>query len=261
MKFTLACWLCHTPLYLLANESLIHALTQGKFSGEFNAKYSKGSDEEGSNNGAYQNFFIEYDLPKIHGVDISLGAQSVEQSERESKSVNQVFYSEAIYANKVASFDYRLSANYYSTIYAPDEETQTVTSRALGVKAEIAMDAFEAYIAISKVSDATHDFYIHPSFNGKENLLPTGSLLLSNNDTPNTSAAALDVKYRFDKQFALGSRYTVAENALTQHTYSGIYSSFLADEIIKGLNVTLAYDRALEDEDIRQWRIQFKSNF
>lgn len=25
----------------------------------------KGSDEEGSNNGAYQNIFIEYDLPKF----------------------------------------------------------------------------------------------------------------------------------------------------------------------------------------------------
>ena len=262
LKFILAFFIIlYTPFSLGAVDSLVNALTQGKFSGEFNAKYSKGSDEEGSNNGAYQNIFIEYELPKIHGIDIMLGAQSVEQREKENKSVNQVLYSEAIYAKKAASFDYRLSANYYSTIYSPNEETQLVTSRAVGFKAEIEMDAFEAYVAISRVSDATHDFYIHPSFNGKENLLPTSSLLLSNNDMPNTSAAALDLKYRFDKQFSLGSRYAVAEDAFTQSSYSGIYSSFLADEVLKGLNVTIAYDRALEGDDARQWSIQFKSNF
>ena len=243
-----------------ASDSLIEALTHGKFSGDFDAHYSEGSDEEGKSNAGYSKLYIEYTLPPIMGIDISIATQSNSQTEDNKQSVNKIVYSEAAYERKTAYFDYRLSANYYSTVFVPNEDTQTVTSRAVGLKAQIAMEDIQAYIAFSQVSDSPYEIPSHPSLEGRDKLLPTASLLLSNNDTPNTRAAALGVKYRVYKQFAIGSHYAIASDETMLNSYNGVYTSFALD-YLNGLDVTLSYDKAILGKEEEQWSLQVKNKF
>jgi len=246
---------------LLASDRLIEALSQGKFSGEIDARYASGSDEEGQNTTAHQTIFLEYALPPIKGVDIALATQSVTQNAENQERVNKIFFGEARYESKTDSFDYRLSANYYSTLFTPNEETQTVTAQALGFKAAIDLERVQAYAAVSKVSDSDYTPSMQPSLKGRDKLLPTASLLLSNNDAPNTRAAALDVKYAFHKELAFGSRYSLAEDEKSMHSYNGIYTSFMLNEVVKGLNLTLSFDQALQGEEEKQWSLQFQNRF
>ena len=243
-----------------ASDSLIKALTHGKFSGDFDAHYNEGSDEEGKSNTGYSKLYIEYTLPPIMGIDISIATQSNSQTEDNKQSVNKIIYSEAAYERKTAGFNYRLSANYYSTIFAPNEDTHTVTSRAIGLKAQISVEDIQAYLAFSQVSDSPYDIPSHASLEGRDKLLPTASLLLSNNDAPNTRAAALDVKYRIYKQFAIGSHYAIASDDATLNSYNGVYTSFALD-YLNGLNVTLAYDKAVLGNEEEQWSVQIKNKF
>ena len=253
--FVICIFLCtFIPIY--AAESLVNALTNGKFSGNIDARY-----KEGSNDNGHQKFLLEYDLPKVNDVDVKLGVQSLKDENQEDTSTNQTFYTEATYAQKDALFDYQLSANYFGTLFSPNEETHTVTSQAIGLKAEASTDDVEGYLAVSKVSDNAHDLYVKPSINGKEKFLPTSSLLISNNDTPNTTAAAADIKYHLNKGVLVGSRYTIAKDDAQINSYSGVYSSFALKNVLEGLKVTVAYDKAIEGDDAKQWSLKFKNNF
>lgn len=246
---------------LLASESLMTALTQGKFSGEIDANYASGSTEEGNYDTRHSTIYLEYTLPEIKGIDFKVATESQHEGENHTQKINKIVYGEAIYANRTDTFDYTLSANYYSTLYTPDADTQTVTSRAVGLKAQIDVEHIQAYAAISQVSDSAFATSSHPSLQGTDTLLPTASLLLSKNDTPNTRAAALDVRYLFNKTISLGSRYSVAEDEKSMTTYNGIYSSIMLHDVLKGLQMTLAYDQVEEGPFEKQWSVQFKSKF
>jgi len=247
--------------FSFASDSLIEALTHGKFSGDFDAHYNEGSDEVGKSTTGYSRLYIEYILPPIMGIDISLATQSNSQMEDNKQSANKIIYAEAVYESRTENFDYRLSANYYSTVFNPTEDIHTVTSRAVGLKAQVNLDELQAYVALSKVSDSPYEMSSHPSLEGREKLLPTASLLLSNSDTPNSKAAALDIRYFFNKNMALGSRYSVMEDDKTINSYNGIYSSIMLSDIIRGLQMTLAYDQKQEGDEEKQWSVQFKSHF
>lgn len=260
MKYLLVFFFLFFYSFCFASDLLIEALTRGKFSGDFTAHYNEGSNEDGKSNAGYSKLYIEYSLPPIMGIDITIATQSNSQTENNKESLNKIIYSEAAYERKTVYFDYRLSANYYSTVFVPNEDTQTVTSRAVGLKAEIAVEDIQAYIAFSQVSDGPYEIPSHPSLEGRDKLLPTASLLLSNNDAPNTRAAALDVKYRVYKQFAIGSHYAIASDETILNSYNGVYTSFALDNL-NGLNITLAYDKAVLGKDEEQWSVQIKNRF
>jgi hypothetical protein len=261
MKYVLTLFLLASSSPLWASDSLMDALMQGKFSGEIDAAYSSGSDEEGNQFSGKQKIYLEYTLPPIKGIDFTFATQTLSQSENNIHNVNKIRFGEARYHSRADSFAYRLSANYYSTLLSPNEDTQTITSQAFGLKAEIDLENFEAYIALSRVADSDFELSSAPSLQGRDKLLPTASLLLSNNDAPNTRAAALNVKYALHKNVALGSRYTVADDLKSLNTFNGIYTSFGLSEVAKGLNVTVAFDQEQKGGDERQWSVQFKNNF
>lgn len=261
MKYLIVALFALFTSLVYASDSLIEALTHGKFSGDFDAHYGEGSDEEGKTNTGYSKLYLEYTLPPIMGIDISFATQSNSQLDNNKQSANKIIYSEAVYERRTENFDYRLSANYYSTVINPNEDIQTVTSRAVGLKAQITLDEIQAYIALSKVSDSPYEITSHPSLEGRDKLLPTASLLLSNNDAPNSKAAALDIRYFFNKNMALGSRYSVMEDDKTINSYNGIYSSIMLNDIIRGLQMTVAYDKKHEGDEEKQWSVQFKSHF
>ena len=60
---------------------------------------------------------------------------------------------------------------------------------------------------------------------------------------------------------ALGSRYSVMEDDKTINSYNGIYSSIMLNDIIRGLQMTVAYDKKHEGDEEKQWSVQFKSHF
>ena len=241
---------------LCAEDSLVDSLTQGKFSGNIDAHYEKGTDVT-----AHQKIFLEYDLPKIDDVDLKFGVQSLKHENKDGDTSNQTFYSEAIYAQSADLFDYELSAIYFGTLFSQNSQAQNVLSQAVGLKATTKIEDVTSYVAISKVSDNGHQSYTQPSINGQKKALPAGSLLLSNNDSSGTNAAAIDMQYRIEKGVAIGTRYSASQNNTQFTSYSGVYSSFALKSLSEKFNVTLSYDKALQNSDAQQVSLQFKNHF
>ena len=71
----------------------------------------------------------------------------------------------------------------------------------------------------------------------------------------------MDINYNLRRELSIGSRYTIESEATSVVSYTGIYSSILLDEISKGLNIGLSYDKAGLDKKGNNFTINFKSEF
>ena len=78
---------------------------------------------------------------------------------------------------------------------------------------------------------------------------------------PNTQANALDFNYAPRKDILLGSRYVIANDMQNTFSYTGVYSTFQIDEIAKGLNFGISYDKTGIDKQNNQFNINLKSKF
>ena len=82
-----------------------------------------------------------------------------------------------------------------------------------------------------------------------------------NNHIASTQTYAMDINYNLRRELSIGSRYTIENEATSVVSYTGIYSSILLDEISKGLNIGLSYDKAGLDKKGNNSNINFKSEF
>jgi hypothetical protein len=245
--------------YLLAADSLVDALLDGNITHKMYATYNEGSAEEEVLRSRTQKVLFSYATAPVGGFGVEVSTQSFTQESQQNKTDNTIYYSKARYQGGDEAFRYDLSANYYADTYQDMNEKMLDTTDAVGLKAQMQIDGFSTYVAYSKVLSGTRgaqaDLY------GKDHLLPTSSVLSSNNYTPNTQAYAIDVNYALQKDFLLGSRYVIANEAQSTLSYTGVYSDFKLDEISKGLNIGLAYDKTGLAKQNDQFRLQIKSTF
>lgn len=82
-----------------------------------------------------------------------------------------------------------------------------------------------------------------------------------NNHIASSQTYAMDINYNLRRELSIGSRYTIESEATSVVSYTGIYSSILLDEISKGLNIGLSYDKAGLDKKGNNFNINFKSEF
>lgn len=250
--------LSHT---LFATDSLIDALLDGNLTHKINASYNDGNEEETAfSSTKTQKILFHYQTAPVAGLKLEVATQSFASEVRQSSTDNTIYYTEALYHGKAEELGYKLSANYYADTYRQNiAQSGISTTSAFGAKAQINYENFGSFIAYSKVGEGSHS--ASGNLEGKDHLLPTSSTLSSNNYTPNTAAYAVDLNYSPRKDITLGSRYVIANEMQTNLSYTGVYSNFQLNEIVKGLNLGLSYDKTGIAKQNDQFEINFKSKF
>lgn len=88
-----------------------------------------------------------------------------------------------------------------------------------------------------------------------------GYTLSANNNITNMQTYAVDINYNLRRELTLGSRYTLSNNTYGIVSYTGIYSSFLLDNLSKGLNLDVSFDKIGEDKKEGMLNLKIKSSF
>lgn len=114
-----------------------------------------------------------------------------------------------------------------------------------GVQFEVKNDGLVAY-AKAMYSGTISDF---------------GYSLSANSYTTSTSSYTMDLNYNLKRELTIGSRYTYINELTNTVSYTGIYSSLILDEINKGLNVSLYYDKAEKAKENDKFSLKIKNNF
>lgn len=251
-------FLSHT---LFAADSLIDALLDGNLTHKINASYNDGNEDETAfSSTKTQKILFHYQTAPVAGLKFEVATQSFASEMHQSSTDNTIYYTEALYHGKAEELGYKLSANYYADTYRQNiAQSGISTTNAFGVKAQVNYENFGSFIAYSKVGEGSHS--ASGDLEGKDHLLPTSSTLSSNNYMPNTSAYAVDFNYSPRKDVTLGSRYVIANEMQTNLSYTGVYSNFQLNEIIKGLNLGLSYDKTGIAKQNDQFGINIKSKF
>lgn len=252
--------LTHT---LFAADSLIDALLDGNLTHKISAHYDEGKEEDATAFASTktQKILFHYQTAPVAGLKLEVATQSFASEMHQSSTDNTIYYTEALYHGKAEELGYKLSANYYADTYRQNiAQSGISTTNAFGVKAQMNYENFGSFVAYSKVGEGSHS--ASGDFDGKDQLLPTSSVLSSNNYTPNTAAYAVDLNYSPRKDITLGSRYVIAnEMQNTNLSYTGIYSNFQINEIAKGFNLGISYDKTGIDKQNDQFGINIKSKF
>ncbi len=246
---------------LFAADTLIDALLDGNLTHKINANYNESNEEETPfSSTKTQKVLLYYKTAPMEGIRLEVATQSFAKETRQRTTDNTLYYTEALYDGKTDMLGYKLSANYYADTYRQSiAQSELSTTNAVGVKAQMNYENFGSYVAYSKVLDGRHSAY--SDLEGKDQLLPTSSVLSSNNYAPNTQAYALDFNYAPRKDILLGSRYVIANDMQNTFSYTGVYSTFQIDEIAKGLNFGISYDKTGIDKQNNQFNINLKSKF
>jgi len=259
MKLFISILTLLTHTFLLA-DSLVDALLDGNLTHKINATYTDQNDVEMPfSSSRTQKVLFNYQTAPINGLKFEVATQSFASETHQSSTDNTLYYSEARYHGNAEDVGYNLSANYYADTYHNLYEKSLDTTNAVGLKAQMKYDNLSTYVAYSKVMEGSHS--VSSSFDGKDKLLPTSSVLSSNNYAPNTQAYALDINYELSKDVSLGSRYVLANDEQTNLSYTGVYTNFQVDELSKGLNLGVAYDKTGLDKQNDHINLTIKSKF
>ena len=244
---------------LFGAESLMDALLDGNLTHKITADYKEDESLPLSSSRTQKMLFYYKTSPK-EGFRVEVATQSFAKETAESSTDNTLYYTEAGYQGKNELFGYQLHLNYYADTYRQSIAQKSMeSSNAVGAKAQMNYERFGSYVAYSKILDGT--LSNASNLEGKDHLLPTSSVLSSNNYAPNTQAYAIDLNYALSSEVTIGSRYVIASEFQNTYSYTGIYSSFKVNEIAKGFNIGILYDKTGIDKQNNQFSLQLKSAF
>lgn len=85
--------------------------------------------------------------------------------------------------------------------------------------------------------------------------------LSANNNMTNAKTYEMDINFSPKRDLTLGSRYTLSTDEYNVVSYTGVYSSFMLNEIDKGLNIGLYYDKTGLDKKGDKVGIKIKNEF
>ena len=92
-------------------------------------------------------------------------------------------------------------------------------------------------------------------------IMDFGYSLSANTYLTNAKTYAMDVNYALRREVTVGSHYSFTNDNLNLVSYTGVYSSLLLDELNKGLNVGIYYDKIGMDKKGDQFSLKIKNDF
>ena len=242
-----------------AYDALVNALLDGNLTHKISADYHEEESSPYASTKTQKMLFM-YKTAPLEGIRLEVATQSFAKETQMSSTDNTLYYTEAGYQGKNELFGYQLHLNYYADTYRQSIAQKSMeSSNAVGAKAQMNYERFGSYVAYSKILDGT--LSNASNLEGKDHLLPTSSVLSSNNYAPNTQAYAIDLNYALSSEVTIGSRYVIASEFQNTYSYTGIYSSLKVNEIAKGFNIGILYDKTGIDKQNNQFSLQLKSAF
>lgn len=103
------------------------------------------------------------------------------------------------------------------------------------------------------------DAYAKALYQGQ--LLDFGYSLSANTYLSNAKAYMMDVNYPLRRELTIGSRYSLTNDNFNLVSYTGVYSSLILDELNKGLNIGIYYDKMGMDKQGNQFSLKIKNDF
>lgn len=244
---------------LFSSVTLIDNLIDGDFTTEISIDHSENKDYLGATRTQNKLVILYFKAVPIENLSLELALQSSSTIARFETHDNSLYYAEVLYDGRLMELDYNLSANYYLKTYATSIEAIDMQADAFGIKANLSLNVLDVYVAYSQVGDNSTDANSYLDI--RQQLLPTNALLNSDNYEPNTSSYAIDLSFEALEDITIGSRYVFMENALYTISYTGIYSSFILNELSRGLSVDFAFDKAGFDKEDHKLKLTVERAF
>ena len=244
---------------LYSSVTLIDNLIDGDFTTEISIDHSENRDYLGTTRTQNKLVILDFKAVPIDNVSLEVALQSSSTIARFETHDNSLYYAEVLYDGSLLDVTYNLSANYYLKTYATSIEAVDMQADAFGIKANLSLDILGVYVAYSQVGDNSTDANSYLDI--RQQLLPTNALLNSDNYEPNTSSYAINLSFEAFEDMTLGSRYVLMENSLNTISYTGIYSSFVLNELSQGLSVDFAFDKAGLDKEDQKLKLTVQRTF
>lgn len=92
-------------------------------------------------------------------------------------------------------------------------------------------------------------------------ILDFGYSLTANTYLSSAKAYSMDLNYALRRELTVGSRYSFKSDNLNLISYTGVYSSLVLDELNKGLNIGIYYDKIGLDKKGDQFSLKIKNDF
>lgn len=183
--------------------------------------------------------------------------------------VANIYYTEAAYSGKAASFTYGLSGQYQITDF--DSYITSKDSGYYGLKASLGMGDFKSYVAYSEIND---DMTAVPGLGGGPygTLYTTQIFLNPGHFNAGAKAYAIDANYNFKSLGLLtGIRYSNVDipvgpgsNAAYEIDFTTLYAKYNFAGALKGLSVDVGYengDYSKDSSDTQELRFNVNYNF
>lgn len=110
-----------------------------------------------------------------------------------------------------------------------------------------------------EVENDGFDAYAKALYQGE--ILDFGYSLSANTYLSNAKAYMMDVNYPLRRELTIGSRYSLTNDNFNIVSYTGVYSSLILDELNKGLNIGIYYDKMGMDKQGNQFSLKIKNDF
>lgn len=173
-----------------------------------------------------------------------------------------IYNTEVIYENKIGSFGYNLSGQFWFNKYSSVASGSDDTINGYGLKAGASYADIGGYIAYSKISDDTvaAGQLLHGVGNGSD-LIYTNSLISSYNYSPDMKAYAANLEYAITPAAKAGTLYTYTDTKGVEVSYTGVYASYTFDGALKGLSLVAQYEDLGKDGTGNEVRIKGSYKF
>lgn len=199
--------------------------------------------------GAYSLYAINKSIPNL----TLIGAWAHVDKQTAQSDLN-IYYAEAMYADKLNEVGYTLAGQYWANKYTSSTDESIY---AYAFKAGANAHGLSGYVAYSKVSNdaAPGGYLVHGVGNGSDTMY-TYSLIGSYNYEPNMEAYALSLDYALTTAAKVGTLYVQTDTDSEKVSYTGFYASYGFGGFLKGLSVSGQYETIGKDKDGDQFRFR-----
>lgn len=177
-----------------------------------------------------------------------------------------LYYAEAAYSGKASSFTYGLAGQYQITDF--DSSMNSNDSGYYGLKASLGIDAFNTYVAYSKIDEDTTA--IPGVGGGPYGTIYTSQIWLTPGTfNAGTKAYAIDANYNFKSlNVKAGVRYSNVDIPVgngtataTEIDYTTLYVNYQFMGALKGLSLDIGYEKADWNTATDTTELRFNVNY
>ncbi len=166
----------------------------------------------------------------------------------DADNLMKVAYSEAAFKKDI----FGLTAQYYYSDYEGQDKTDL-----FGLKANININKASFVAAYT----TTGDEYVYAGLGNGADYAFTGSPILSDTYKADTDAYKIGATYAVLSNFSIGANYIIEDTPTNDYSYTSLTADYAFGGILKGLNLSVLYDKQGKDGDADELRFNLNYSF